>query len=60
MKAWECAELKLGTCQENRSFEYQVMVSDIIIPTGCGEVTETVNNDIALQMSELLACKGKT
>ena len=60
MKARKGSELKLGTCQEDRDFQYQVMLSDIIIPAGCGEVTATVHNDIALLMSELLACKGKT
>lgn len=48
MKGRKGAELKLGTCQENRSFEYQVMVSDIIIPAGWGKVTAAVNNDTAL------------
>jgi len=60
MKTRKGAELKLGKCQENRSFEYQVMLSDIIKPAGCGAVTATVNNDIAVLMSGLLACKGKT
>lgn len=61
MKGRKGAELKLGTCKENRSFEYQVMVSaDIIIPAGWGKVTAAVNNDTALLKSGLLACERKT
>ena len=36
------------------------MMSDIIIPAECGEITATVNNDTALLMSGLLECRGKT